>query len=82
MMKILAHTAKRFRFDRSPLSWNAHPLALFLMALSLGPSNRILAVDWPQYRGPNLNGISTETIRTNWTAEPPKEVWKAPIGSA
>ena len=37
------------------------------------------AIDWPQYRGPELNGISTENIRTNWAAEPPKLIWKIPI---
>src|SRR5881296_3638562 len=37
------------------------------------------AVDWPQYRGPNHDGISTETIRTNWSAEPPREVWRIPL---
>ena len=38
------------------------------------------AGDWPQYRGPNHDGISTETIRTNWLEEPPREVWRVPLG--
>src|SRR5437016_2297079 len=37
------------------------------------------AGDWPQYRGPNHDGISTETIRTNWSVEPPRQVWKVPL---
>ena len=40
------------------------------------------AGDWPQYRGPNHDGISTEAIRTNWKEEPPKEIWRVPLGSA
>jgi outer membrane protein assembly factor BamB len=38
-----------------------------------------VADDWPQYRGANHDGISTETIRTNWAAEAPREVWKVPL---
>lgn len=36
------------------------------------------AADWPQYHGPNLNGISSETIKTPWPATGPKVVWKVP----
>jgi outer membrane protein assembly factor BamB len=35
-----------------------------------------LALDWPQYRGPNHDGVSPELIRTNWSAEPPQELWR------
>jgi len=35
------------------------------------------ALDWPQYRGPNQDGISTETT-VNWPAGGPKVVWKVP----
>ena len=48
-----------------------------LLASSLG-----LADDWPQYRGANHDGISTEVIRTNWTAQAPKLLWKVPLGQA
>src|SRR5437016_262678 len=37
------------------------------------------AGDWPQYRGPSHDGISTETIRTNWSKQAPREVWKIPL---
>src|SRR5438477_6078857 len=40
------------------------------------------AGDWPQYRGPNHDGISTETIRINWTEQPPRLVWKVSLGPA
>src|SRR5215471_277349 len=35
----------------------------------------ILADDWPQYRGPNTDGISPELISTNWPASGPAVVW-------
>ncbi len=35
-----------------------------------------VAVDWPQFRGPNGDGTTSERIRTNWTQVPPTLVWK------
>ncbi len=37
-------------------------------------------IDWPQWRGPNRDGISKETILKSWPAEGPKVIWKAPSG--
>jgi len=34
--------------------------------------------DWPQWRGPNRNGISAEKI--TWPAAGPKQLWKAAVG--
>ncbi|HEY9421618.1 MAG TPA: PQQ-binding-like beta-propeller repeat protein, partial [Thermoanaerobaculia bacterium] len=40
-----------------------------------------LAADWPQFRGPNRDGISRETgLLKSWPAGGPKVLWKAPIG--
>ena len=36
------------------------------------------AADWPQYRGPNLDGSTTEAIATKWPAGGPKALWKTP----
>jgi len=36
------------------------------------------AADWPQYRGPNLDGSTSEKIASKWPAGGPKVVWKAP----
>jgi outer membrane protein assembly factor BamB len=37
--------------------------------------------DWPRWRGPNVNGISTETgWLTTWPANGPKRVWEAKVG--
>lgn len=51
-----------------------------LLAASLAP--RVPAEDWTQYRGPNHDGISSENIRTNWDAQPPRQLWQVPLGPA
>ena len=40
----------------------------------------VLGADWPQFRGPNRDNISTETglLRT-WPAGGPKVLWKIPV---
>jgi len=38
--------------------------------------------DWPQWRGPNRDGISTETgWLANWPPGGPKVLWKASVGT-
>jgi outer membrane protein assembly factor BamB len=41
-----------------------------------------LSADWPQYRGPNHDGVSLENIRTNWSEVPPRQVWKVRLDPA
>ena len=37
--------------------------------------------DWPQWRGPDRNGISVETgWKTAWPKEGPKQLWKVSVG--
>lgn len=38
------------------------------------------AADWPTYLGPQKNGIVTEKVRTDWTKEAPKVLWRAKLG--
>lgn len=53
-------------------------LALGLAMLPGGAA----AADWPQFRGPNRDGISTETgILTTWPAAGPKVLWRVPVGA-
>jgi outer membrane protein assembly factor BamB len=41
------------------------------------------ADDWPQLLGPRRNGVSEERgLNLNWSARPPRTLWKAPVGSA
>lgn len=55
--------------------------ALILVALGSGLSDA-RAGDWPNFRGPNHDGICTETgIRTEFT-EPPTVLWQREVGSA
>ena len=39
------------------------------------------STDWPQWRGPNRDGVSTETgWQTNWPVEGPKLIWETSVG--
>jgi outer membrane protein assembly factor BamB len=39
------------------------------------------AADWPQFRGPNRDGISAETgLLRKWPAAGPKQLWSTPVG--
>ena len=56
---------------------------LWLMAglLGLAVIAPVLAADWPNWRGPQRNGISSETGWTsNWGAAGPKQLWRAQVG--
>lgn len=62
---------------------DVHPLrrfGLLLLAAWLAPA-AARADDWPQWRGPNRDGISRETgWRADWPAEGPKKLWEADVG--
>ncbi|MCA9056881.1 MAG: PQQ-binding-like beta-propeller repeat protein, partial [Planctomycetaceae bacterium] len=37
--------------------------------------------DWPEFRGPNRDGVLRGvTIETDWQTHPPKEVWRTTVG--
>jgi outer membrane protein assembly factor BamB len=37
----------------------------------------VFAGDWPQFRGPNADGIAPDTgINKDWKTKPPKELWR------
>ncbi len=39
------------------------------------------AADWPNYRGPDYNGITSETDwKSNWGGSGPRELWKKSVG--
>lgn len=53
-------------------------LSLALTLLAAGPA---AALDWPQFRGVNRDGVSAETgLPRSWPAEGPRVVWKRGIG--
>ncbi|MBI4658085.1 MAG: PQQ-binding-like beta-propeller repeat protein [Verrucomicrobia bacterium] len=45
-------------------------------------STSVLAADWPYYRGPNHDGTSPDPIRSNWSEQAPRQVWKVPLQPA
>jgi outer membrane protein assembly factor BamB len=53
-------------------------LALALVVLFSLPAMR--AADWPHYRGPALNGITTEKLPASLPAEP-RQLWKRKVGT-
>ena len=51
-------------------------LSPFLLLLVL-----LVSADWPQFRGPNRDGRSTETgLAKQWPPEGPRVVWRVPLG--
>ena len=55
-------------------------LKLTLIAVSvLFTASNASADEWPQYRGPHANGVSTESIgKLDWSTQGPNVVWKKP----
>jgi outer membrane protein assembly factor BamB len=39
------------------------------------------AADWPQWRGLNRDGSSSESVATNWPATGPRVLWTASVGT-
>ncbi len=49
--------------------------------LSATPPKKTLKDEWPQWLGPNRDGISTVTgLRKSWPQSGPKLVWRKPLG--
>ena len=46
-----------------------------LLTVCGGPLSSV-ASDWPHYRGPTHNGISTDRIKTNWTGAATNPLWR------
>ena len=45
------------------------------------PATIVASADWPQWRGPNRDGVSLETgLLDEWPAGGPPVLWKKPIG--
>ena len=58
-------------------------LSLCLVAVGLfGYLTKSIAGDWTRWRGPDLNGISSETgWLAKWPDDGPKRLWKAKVGT-
>lgn len=59
--------------------------AVLLLGAGLAPAagaDPSRGVDWPQFRGPQQNGVSLEKgLLRSWPESGPKVLWKKPIGS-
>ena len=57
------------------------PLAYVLPVFLIATASPVRADDWPHWRGPSFNGVSTETGWTTvWPQEGPRQLWKAGVG--
>src|SRR5258705_137614 len=53
-------------------------LCLVALILAVALNSPAASADWPQWRGPNRDGISTETgLLKEWPASGPPLAWKA-----
>ena len=54
---------------------------LVVSALLCGSILTATATEWPQWRGPNRDGISDEVgLLKEWSSDGPKVLWKVPLG--
>ena len=54
---------------------------LSIILSGLVVATAVLATDWPQWRGPNRDGISTEkNWSSQWPATGPQQLWKTNVG--
>jgi outer membrane protein assembly factor BamB len=59
-----------------------HAVRLLAAALFFGVVARASSDDWPNWRGPDLDGISKEkNWSTSWPKEGPKQLWRAAVGT-
>lgn len=42
----------------------------------------VTAAEWPQYRGPNHDGVSPDRINRNWSGSVTNPVWRLPLDNA
>jgi outer membrane protein assembly factor BamB len=60
---------------------NIMKILLITMVATVTVTTSLTAKDWPQWRGPNHNGISTETgWLDQWPSSGPTIAWKAQVG--
>ncbi len=56
-----------------------HSFTRFSIACLIGTIATAALADWPAFRGPNGDGISSEKMLASWPADGPKVLWKAPV---
>ncbi len=58
----------------SPWHWLSGFVSLFLLTVT--------AADWPQFRGPNQDGISADRIIKDWSGTVTNAVWLVPVSNS
>jgi len=55
-------------------------VSLLVVATLCCLTTALFASDWPQFRGPNADGISPETgVNTDWTVRAPAQLWQTEL---
>lgn len=69
-----------FRVEPDAKETLVNKLAILVGAV-LGVASLAFAADWPQFRGPDANGISPETgLNADWAGKKPQELWRVAMG--
>ncbi len=59
--------------------WMRTPTARFLLAAAFVAS--AAAADWPDFRGPDRDGVSLESVSAAWPEDGPPVVWERAVGA-
>ncbi|MFQ5865239.1 MAG: PQQ-binding-like beta-propeller repeat protein [bacterium] len=88
-MKIIQTLLESARENNQTKHWFSCFFILLTTCFFVGSSNILFGAwpgkgskyDWPQWRGPNRDGISKETgLLKNWPKAGPKVLWRIPFG--
>lgn len=65
---------------RNP-AWSGGAVIIWLMCAAAPCAERAFGDDWPQWRGPNRDGVSQETgLLMDWPGSGPSVIWRGPFG--
>ncbi len=57
-------------------------IAMFILSVAAASATYGDDFDWPQWRGPDRNGISQETgWNASWPADGPTQLWRKEVGT-
>src|SRR5262245_3865343 len=80
---LLGGVAAYLFLDRE--TFQVNPMLLLKLAkadLSQEQGDKSATIDWPQWRGPNRDGLSQETgLLSSWPEKGPKQLWEAKAGA-
>jgi outer membrane protein assembly factor BamB len=82
-MLMETHINRSFKMKKRFCGFGLLIAALFMIGWNFNPRNFLVDApdDWPQWRGPNRDGISKETgLLKSWPANGPKVLWRVPTG--